>query len=140
MKNLFKILLIVICLATIAVWNPFKITDPNSPLFDPMKFSFRDYGIKEELDIFRKLFPIGTEKEFIDRVLVDAGNANMYQNPDNQNIWHYAPPEIIVKGMGRAPYMIIYDNNKRLLNIQSPSTAQYAYTDQVKYKKGIIQK
>jgi hypothetical protein len=131
-----KYLVVMGCLV-LAACDPFKVTDPNDPNFDPMKFRFSDYNHNEEIEVFRKIFPVGTKKEFVDQVFVEAGNANMFQNKDNKNIWHYTPPEF-VKGMGKASYKVIYDEDDKLLNIQSPSTAKYTYPDQVKYNGSVF--
>lgn len=70
-------------LTTSACSNPFKVTDPSDPKFNPDKFSFNDYKTHEELrDAFRKLFPVGTDREFIERVLVNAGGAKIVDTFD----------------------------------------------------------
>lgn len=53
-----------------------KVTDPAAPGFDPDKFSFSDYYDNKEMTLaeaYKILFPPGTPKEFVDRVLVKAG-------------------------------------------------------------------
>lgn len=73
--------------------NPFKVTDPAESGFNPDKFSFSDYKSAEELrDAFKKLFPVGVPKQFVDRVLVDAGGASTYQSQNAPSKWYYKNP------------------------------------------------
>lgn len=136
MKNNILRSLLLVGMLMITACNPFKITDPNDPKFDPYKFSFGDFNAQNEKYYLQALFPIGTDKVFIDKILIGAGKAKKFQSSGDKNIWHYAIPEIIT-GFGRGSYIVIYDKNDRLLNIQSPLTAKYIYPDQIKYTKGI---
>lgn len=73
--------------------NLMKITDPDDPNFNLDRFSFHDYGSKDELaDALKKLFPVGTPKSLIDRVLVDAGGAKPSQSKTHPQLWHYWAP------------------------------------------------
>jgi hypothetical protein len=57
---------------------PWKITNPSSKLFNPDKFRFTDYRTAKEIDVAaRTLFPAGTPKAAVDRVLHDAGHASI---------------------------------------------------------------
>lgn len=58
--------------------NSFKATDPNDPNFNPYKFKFTDYTLKELPSVFDKLFPLGTERKFIENVLVSSACAHIY--------------------------------------------------------------
>lgn len=71
---------LVLLIATLCVYyvpNPIKIIDPYHPWFKPDKFRFEDYTLTPctRKEALAKLFPIGTKEEFVDRVLVEAGNA-----------------------------------------------------------------
>jgi hypothetical protein len=94
---------------------PFKVKDPAEPGFNPDKFRFRDYYQNDNISLYeayRKLFPPGTPKEFVDRVLVDAGGAKGRKLPD-ANIWLYRRPANSIKG--GAQDVISYDDNNRFV-------------------------
>ena len=47
-----------------------KVIDPNNPKFNIEKFCFNDYSTSDQLaDVLRVLTPIGTSKEYADRIL-----------------------------------------------------------------------
>ena len=57
---------------------PWKQIDPASKLFDPMKFRFPDYRTSKELEhAAQVMFPAGSPKTAVDRVLHDAGKATV---------------------------------------------------------------
>ncbi len=73
MKNI--IMAVALCLSLVAC-NPFKVTDPNDPRFDPMKFKFSDYTFNNNLyDALDKSLTNGISIEEIDKILVDSGKA-----------------------------------------------------------------
>lgn len=78
MKALIKNWLIMFCgVLVLAACNPFKVTDPHDPHFDPMKFDFYDYrNHKEMAEVLRALFPVGTPLERVDEILVDVGGGS----------------------------------------------------------------
>jgi hypothetical protein len=56
---------------------PWKATDPASPRFNPAAFAFRDYETTATLDAAaRGMFPKGTQKATVDRILHDIGHAD----------------------------------------------------------------
>jgi hypothetical protein len=61
---------------------PWKVTDPRDPRFDPMEFRFTDYKSREEEEtVFYSCFlSKGTEKAFVDKILVDAGGARVKEH------------------------------------------------------------
>lgn len=68
-----------------------KIKDPYHPWFEPDQFRFEDYTgsrcmMKEAM---AKLFPPGTPKAFVDRVLVSAGGAHANPNSNQKNKFNY---------------------------------------------------
>lgn len=78
----------------IAVWNPFKVTDPSNPRFDVLNFRIQNYDhigtplwraekeIKEALD---KAFPKGTQRKLIESVFIDqAGYMFSDKHPANE--------------------------------------------------------
>jgi hypothetical protein len=49
---------------------PWKTIDPTDSRFKAESFEFRDYPLSEDLDMtLRIMFPIGTSKEFVDKIL-----------------------------------------------------------------------
>lgn len=79
MQKIVRLLIVSVFILTGCMSDPTsvgKVTDPADPRFDPMKFSYFDYkGTGERQKIFPVLFPVGTDKSFVDKVLVDAGRA-----------------------------------------------------------------
>ncbi len=72
------VLIAIIWYGVFAYPLPWKVIDPTDPRFDPMEFRFTDYesGVKEAA-FYSCLFPAGTEKTYIDKILVDAGKARV---------------------------------------------------------------
>jgi hypothetical protein len=57
---------------------PWKITNPSSKLFNPAKFRFGDYRTGKDLEqAVRTLFPVGTPKATVDKILHDSGHASV---------------------------------------------------------------
>jgi hypothetical protein len=82
--------------------NPAKITDPYHPWFNPDNFRFEDYMVTRcvEKEVLAKLFPVGTEKLFVDRVLVDAGGARIKQTPYRRDSFG----KILEEGLNKFSY------------------------------------
>lgn len=68
-----------------------KIRDPYHPWFNPDKFQFEDYTMSycTRQDVLAKLFPVGTPKQFVDRVLVKAGGATSTASTQIKNKYNY---------------------------------------------------
>lgn len=138
-KNLFhniethpaqSVILGLIALA--AIWaalsmgmQALKVTDPSDPRFNPDRFSFSDYKDHDELVIaFRKLFPIGTPKKFVDRVLVKAGRAKesgphkptdyFYSETSYTEPYRFVPPYIYP---GTPVHLFYFDQQQNLVEI-----------------------
>lgn len=111
-----------------AVEPLFKVTSPKNPKFNPDNFAFSDYYKKDEAEIYRHIFPIGTDRDFVNRVLIEAGNANEIK-PSNMLSLYYAPE--VLEGFGRPAYKIIFKNNK-LVNMQVPISLEYVFPNQPK--------
>lgn len=93
-----------------------KVTDPSDPRFEPDRFSFRDYETHEELtDAFRKLFPPGTSKEFVERVLVKAGGIERYGCRDWNNYCSYRYPQYMQDMKGGARVSFLFDQQNRII-------------------------
>ena len=130
-----QILLILFTVLFTTACNPFKVTDPNDPNFDPNKFSFSDYKSYEMYNTFRVLFPVGTEKSYVDRVLVKAGKAYSRRTDTFPYVVSYsAPPCGLINDGGQNTYMAVYDKNDRFLNIQGQPYSEPLYPDQLSYQ------
>ena len=118
MKNLMAVL--VSCLALVAC-NPFKVSDPSDPRFDPMQFKFSDYrGTGQLPDVLRTIFPPGTKKEFVDKVLVNSGRAKINQASGKlaegyQNYWVYIMPKRWKNIKAPNAIFITYDKNNNIV-------------------------
>jgi hypothetical protein len=89
---------ILVCITTVIVLlfgyaiigNPFKITDPSDPRFDPAKFDFCDYEDEGgNMRAFEIIFPVGTKKDYVDKILIGSGGALsrfVYENQNGQKI------------------------------------------------------
>ena len=106
-----------------------KVTDPADPRFDPMKFSYLDYkGTVERQEIFPKLFPKGTDKSFVDKVLVEVGGAFARKRDTNIKYPDWTKYNYIYRGTnsyrklmqwGEATENIViyYDGNNKVAQI-----------------------
>jgi len=61
-----------------ASFNPFKVIEPYNLRFEPNEFRFEDYTGPQcvEKEAIAKIFPIGTHKNFVDRILVRQAGAH----------------------------------------------------------------
>jgi hypothetical protein len=120
-------ILIAFCVGGwVVMANPFKVTDPNDPRFDPMEFDFKNYHHKNLTvrEVFPVLFPIGTSKDYVDKVLVQAGKAKSYQSKTNKSEWIYKEPLRSIEGP--PIHVFIFDENDQLINIK-PGTGSGIY-------------
>lgn len=133
-KIVTGIILLGCCFIVLVAFNPFKVTDPSDPKFNPDKFSFKDYKGEEVYGSFRKLFPVGTSKEFVERILVKAGKANFFQSDAYPEVFLYsAPPRFFINDGGTDTYTVIYDKNNKFLNIQGAPSHKPLYPDQISW-------
>jgi hypothetical protein len=131
---LTALLVVVFLGGFMAFGNPFKVTDPSDPRFNPDKFSFSDYKSREELaDAFRVLFPVGTPKEFVDRVLIKAVVGEPTQDKNLKNVWFYWENLPFSTPNKSIQHIFIFDAELRVLNI-IPSASVEIYPDQLKLK------
>lgn len=80
---------------------PWKQIDPASKLFEPMKFRFPDYRTSKELErAAQAMFPVGSPKTAVDRVLHDAGNAivETYSQGANYRVLSYSYSSSAMRG------------------------------------------
>lgn len=86
----------MLAVATLALWvllfEPFKVTDPNDPRFDPMRFKFSDYKERELPTVLKKLFVHGNPREYVEKILVGSARANLMPKTQNFAIYHWQFP------------------------------------------------
>ena len=121
--SLAAVIAFVIATIVLVIANPFKVVDPKGAGFDPDHFEFSDYCGNSAIrlrDVYVVLFPPGTPKDFVDRVLVRAGGAKSTQYLSGINVWVYERPatfcETIVnfgdwKGGQRDQFFFDQNNN-----------------------------
>jgi hypothetical protein len=108
---------------------PFKVTDPTDPRFNPDRFRFSDYGPGELKPAFRILFPIGTSKEFVERVLIKATGSTCGHNPKYTNLWTCREPWSFRHWDIQPVFTIVYDEQSEyLLNITFSGNSLYPYS------------
>lgn len=74
--------LIIVFVFVLFIFKPLKPTNPSNPLFIESWFRIHDYdfnygGLKHAL---KKLFPVGTSKEYVDLMLVEHGKLETVDN------------------------------------------------------------
>lgn len=122
MKPLLQIVLIFIMGISIGACNPMKVIDPSDPQFNPDNFKFSDYYDNDEMSLaeaYRILFPPGTPKAFVDRVLVGAGRAkggNLGQK-NGYDMYAYRVPKRIKDLKNASKVIFFYDNKGGVVNI-----------------------
>jgi hypothetical protein len=110
MKKFIPVLLLMLLVAC----NPFKITDPNDPKFDPMKFRFEDYKNDDSLTAaLKKVFPVGTEISYVDGILVNSEKAN--KNTSERGDYHIV--NYVYMSFKQVNHTFIFDRDWKLLNI-----------------------
>jgi len=152
MKNFKKILiaafaailLVVSGAYLVALAKPTKITDPHDPAFNIEKFDSRDYKSADEIaEVFRKFFPLGTKRSYIDHILVENGGIRIIreglfkEREEIPGLGHGYNHQEAVKGI-KAEYFISYNllAKKPLFRITPGSsrgaTAYYDENDNLK--------
>jgi hypothetical protein len=148
-QNRFSASAIVILIGAVFWINPFKVTNPADPRFDPDKFSFSDYAISETEWILKKMFPVGIRKAEVDRILIETGAATQYdltasqgmspfefvEYTENDNFWRQLGvySMSIKRQSGHLSYKFLFDKDGQLLNIDIDG-AGYIYADQMTHK------
>jgi hypothetical protein len=110
---------------------PFVVTDPNEAGFDAKQFQFWHYshhrGNESEFNkAIAKMFPPGTDKNYVDAILVEQGRAEVSQNqlsPDHQpgeTDYTYISGSWLVN--------IVFDSdNKTVALIINPKKPEYGF-------------
>jgi hypothetical protein len=95
-----------------ATGAPLKAIDPDDPRFEPEQFAFEDYEGNEHLlpGALKKAFPPGTDKAYVDRILVEAGNTSITKNEGEGDYTYLWPKD----GSGLTGHVlrVFYRDNK----------------------------
>jgi hypothetical protein len=118
------------------VFEPFKITDPDDPRFDPMKFSFYNYSIKEFSYACMKMFRLGDSKEKVEDILVKRGGAERYLLDEQFYVYRLQP---WYNNMVSYRVLVIYDANNKIISIVSESAGHNPELISKTYRKIIDQ-
>jgi len=101
----------------ITIMQPFKVIDPSIEGFDPDSFKISDYKDIESIQhAYKALFPPGTPKSYVDRVLVKAGGARAFKFRNEKiNLWGYDWPSFYPEGGSRD--LFYFNTTDKLINI-----------------------
>ena len=125
MKKLGIIMALVLSLGVLW-WNPFKVTNPDDPKFDPMKFRFADYQTNDEVyHALEIMLKPGTDMKTVDKILINSAGAKKTKvgPPDDRTSfkYHYKRwyhPLLALRAMhpdpgkGARVYVFYDENNK----------------------------
>lgn len=129
------VVLLGLC-AIFGAW-PLKATDPSDPKFNPDNFSFNDHRFDREAKIaeFKALFPVGTPKAFVDRVLVDTGGGRILQieAPKGWEVWRYDEPPIPFIP-GSTGHIFLFDSAGKVQNIYF-ALSETLYPENITHKQ-----
>ncbi len=83
------LMFVIVRISVLEAPYPWKVIDASDPKFDPDKFRLTDYGgntqLQRNLDL---LFPVGTEKLYVDRISVDIGGATVKIHVPKHPMYH----------------------------------------------------
>ncbi|MFN3701635.1 MAG: hypothetical protein ACK4VI_08975 [Alphaproteobacteria bacterium] len=132
----------LLCIPAVALWaqgfgSKDKILNPYHQNFDPDQFRFEDYTVNICIrrEILAKLFPVGTPKNFVDRVLVKAGGANAEKVPEHvgHNMYSYykalEPPLVFMSSVWNVA--VQFDDNMNVTDMSiggGKSNSVYEYS------------
>lgn len=130
MKIFYLFLMIIILIATagyLAIFEPWKITDPADSRFDPVHFSYGDYKSEKELQtVLTKLFPKGTERTDVEDILIGSANLDVgYTEGDGGNYYiTYANFDKAIEDLsffdiGIRQAQFEYDSSDKVVSIKS---------------------
>lgn len=113
--------LVALVIATILVApNPFKITDPTDPRFDPNRFQFRDYSNREAYQrALAVIFPIGMPREQAEKRMLNAGSAlgETLIKGDHRRVFYMYRPYMADLHCCQN-FSILYDRNNNVEQVQ----------------------
>lgn len=77
-KTWLLLFLILVAGYALLITKPFKVIEPTDPRFKVENFRFEDYpGIPPLTDALRTLLPVGTSRETVEKMLIQAGDAKL---------------------------------------------------------------
>jgi hypothetical protein len=121
------VLVFVACLSVASCAT--KVIDPSDPRFDPTKFSFEDFRQRhfgQPIVYFNKLFPAGTDKAYVDKILVTVGHATFQETPNPDARYHDIGYYYKSHGFWEwgAVVSVTYDSHDKLVRIGLNSGAR----------------
>ena len=123
--QVLRVIFLLLFFSGLIACNPFKVTDPNDARFDPDQFSFYDYdNYTERRAALKKVFPVGTSKEDVDKILLEQDGANFGSTNSRQVISYLYKPYL------QTNIIITFDKKNQLLNIHAPASEKGIYPDQ----------
>jgi len=133
MKKLLKMIFVLALFVQAGCNAESKIIDPNHPNFDPLQFKFEDYADPEEAgfskhDVFKVIFPIGTPKSYIDKILIDGAGAEINTVSSNEKRTIYYKNK--VWNLSSYRVYLYFDQDSKLINIGAGYIDLY-YPDKV---------
>lgn len=142
--SLFSALALVLILY--CMWSgfaPFKVTDPYDPRFNPRHFRFEDYTITLciQKEALAKLFPIGTNRSFVDQLLVQRGGAISTKTDDGQRTsstyaYSYQPHTLGSLLIGFDWYVTVaYGADDKVIDMRIANRSAYDFFDDCQFGK-----
>lgn len=126
------IIAMLIIFASVHVWGKvmdgIKVIDPGDPRFNPEKFRFEDYAQSGELYELLSaalliMFPPGTEKEYIEHILVKNAGASARLNASG----NYTYSLMTHGGLSGWIINIQYDDENRAIAMYRRGTPLYVF-------------
>jgi hypothetical protein len=121
------------------------VTNPDDPRFDPRQFRFSNYskprGNEPEFKkAITKMFPPGTDKAYVDKILVDRAGARVdknqnsrFHNPTDQDYTYVWSPS----GLGGWLVNFIFDEHNKSRMMRMGITPIYGINPKAKWREDI---
>ena len=100
--------------------NPFKVTDPGDPKFDPVEFKLEDYNTIQYLRAaLPKLFKKGDSQEYVELMLVERGGASKMIRKEGGVRYVYDHPSIVQSFPKDRWYsiVVVYSENNEIFTL-----------------------
>jgi hypothetical protein len=139
-KSAIAILLIIVAVQAFVIWtfhyiyNPGVITDARDKRFDPKKFQFTHYSHmarnESEFNIaLLKMFPPGTDKAYVEKILVKQAGATVSKN--NAGRFHNPGESAYSYIWGNWQVSFVFDENNKTDTMKTGGVLHYG-TDRKK--------
>src|SRR5262245_22998176 len=151
-KEPLKLAFSIIAVALISLaalfffWPHSVIKNPDDPRFDPKEFRFSNYSQKYEYLLFDKvmlkMFPPGTDKSYVQQILVRQGGADCskQQMPPNSDPGeeyyncHWPP-----RGIGGWVVVVVYNKeHKSMALVMNPKKPLYGIDPIYAYQRDVL--